>query len=112
VPKPETVADVLAVIEQHVDNAHRDVLRSTTDPARGLPRFKTRAQQAQDERVLKTLVALLGAVHPGGASAERLLQESYQRIDGAALDADDKRLRRRLQGIPEVAPPPPEPSGS
>ncbi len=103
-PKPESVAEVMATIEQHVDEIHRHVLRSTTDPARGLPRFKTRAQQAQDERVLKALLALLTAVHPGGAASEQLQRESYERIDGTTLEADDKRLRRRLQGIPEVAP--------
>jgi len=104
-PKPETMADILATIERHIDAAHRHVLRSTTDPARGLPRFKTKAQQLLDERALNVLVALLGDVHPGGASKELLRKESYERIDGTTLEADDKRLRRRLQGIPEVARP-------
>lgn len=103
-PKPETLAELLAVVERHVDNAHRPVLRSTTDPARGLPRFKTKAQQAQDERVLKALLVLLVELDPRGADLDRLQQESYGRIDGAALAAEDKALRRRLQGIPEVAP--------
>lgn len=98
------VGAVLAVIERHVDDAHRAVLRSTTDPARGLPRFKTKAQQAQDERVLRVLLGLLVEVDPSGSSIEQLQQASYQRIDGATLAADDTRLRRRLQGIPEVAP--------
>jgi hypothetical protein len=103
-PKPRTVEELLAIVERHVDAAHRPVLRSTTDPARGLPRFKTKAQHAQDERVLKVLLALLAELHPGGAAVDRLQQESYERIDGAALAAEDKALRRRLQGIPEVAP--------
>ena len=75
VTRPESSAEVVAVIERYVDDAHRRVLRSTTDPARGLPRFKKKAEQAQDER-----------------------------IDGAALVAEGTRLRRRLQGIPETAP--------
>jgi hypothetical protein len=104
VPKPETVAEVVTVVERHIDVLHRHVLRSTTDPARGLPRFKTRAQQTLDERALNVLVALLVELHPGGATKEQLLKESSERIDGTTLEADDKRLRRRLQGIPEVAP--------
>ena len=101
---PTTVAEVIAVIERYVDDAHRRVLRSTTDPARGLPRFKKRAEQLQDERVLNVLLALLGEVHPTVAEREGLLAVSYERIDGAALTAEETRLRRRLQGIPETAP--------
>jgi hypothetical protein len=105
-PGPQAFTDVIAVIERHVDTAHRDALRSTTDPARGLPRFKTKAQQAQDDRVLRVLLTLLAEVHASGVTRDQLQQESYQRIDGAALAAEDTRLRRRLQGIPEVAPQP------
>ena len=32
----ESSAEVVTVIERYVDDAHRRVLRSTTDPARGL----------------------------------------------------------------------------
>ncbi len=103
VARPETYAEVLAVIERHVDDAHRRVLRSTTDPARGLPRFKKKAEQAQDERVLSVLLALLAEVQPQLLTAERLQAASYERIDGALLAAEDTRLRRRLQGIPETA---------
>jgi hypothetical protein len=102
--RPKTYTEVLALIERHVDDAHRRVLRSTTDPARGLPRFKKKAEQAQDERVLATLLQLLGEVHPEVLTAERLQADSYARIDGATLAAEDTRLRRRLQGIPETAP--------
>jgi hypothetical protein len=93
----------VALIEQHVDESHRRVLRSTTDPARGLPRFKKKAEQAQDERVLDVLLALLAEVHPDQLPSERLRTASYERIDGAVLASEDTRLRRRLQGIPEVA---------
>jgi hypothetical protein len=95
---------VVAVVERHVDDAHRRVLRSTTDPARGLPRFKKKAEQAQDERVLAVLLALLAEVHPRVLTPEQLQAESYERIDGAVLAGEDTRLRRRLQGIPERAP--------
>jgi hypothetical protein len=101
--RPQTLADVVAVIERQVDHAHRRVLRSTTDPERGLPRFKKKAEQAQDERVLSTLLALLAEVHPDVLAKDQLQADSYARIDGAALAADDTRLRRRLQGIPESA---------
>jgi hypothetical protein len=103
-PRTRTVGEVIEVIERHVDVAHRDALRSTTDPDRGLPRFKTKAQQAQDDRTLRVLLTLLAEVHPSGATIDQLQQASYARIDGAQLAADDTRLRRRLQGIPEVAP--------
>ncbi|HEX8969798.1 MAG TPA: hypothetical protein VF937_18085 [Chloroflexota bacterium] len=102
--RPETFAEVVAVIEGYVDDAHRRVLRSTTDPARGLPRFKKKAEQAQDERVLRVLLTLLGEVHPVVRDLDRLQAASYERIDGAALAAEETRLRRRLQGIPETAP--------
>jgi len=104
VPEPQTVADIVSVIERHVDDIHQQVLRSTTDPAKGLPRFKTKARQAQDERVLRVLLKVLVEIRSAGATVERLQAESYARIDGAAIEADDTRLRRRLQGIPEVAP--------
>jgi hypothetical protein len=84
--------------------AHRDALRSTTDPERGLPRFKTKAQQTQDDRTLRVLLRLLAEIHPSGGTIDQLQQASYARIDGAQLAADDTRLRRRLQGIPEIAP--------
>ena len=80
------------------------VMRSTTDPTRGLPRFKKKSEQAQDERVLRVLLTLLCEVHPEVVDLERLQAASYQRIDGAALAVEETRLRRRLQGIPEVAP--------
>jgi hypothetical protein len=100
-PKPQTYAEVLAVIEQHVDEAHRRILRSTTDPARGLPRFKTKSEHAQDLRGFAVLLALLVDAHSEGSDADRLRQASYERIEGAVLEADDKGIRRRLQGIPE-----------
>ena len=102
--RSEAVAEVIAIIERHVDDAHRAALRSTTDPAKGLPRFKTKSQQAQDDRALRVLLRLLGEVHTSGATIDQLQQASYQRIDGASLAVEDTRLRRRLQGIPEVAP--------
>jgi hypothetical protein len=102
--KPDALAEVIAIIERHVDDAHRDALRSTTDPAKGLPRFKTKSQQAQDDRALRVLLRLLGEVHPSRATIDQLQQASYERIDGAALAVEDTHLRRRLQGIPEVAP--------
>jgi hypothetical protein len=102
--RPQTHAEVVAVIEQHVDEALRRVLRSTTDPARGLPRFKKKAEQNEDERVLKSLLTLLADVHSDVLTTEQLRARSFDRIDGPTLEADDKRLRRRLQGIPEVAP--------
>ena len=80
------------------------MLRSTTDPERGLPRFKKKAEEAQDERVLDTLLRLLADVHDDGVTLDRLRAASYERIDGDGLATDDKRLRRRLQGIPETAP--------
>ena len=97
--------DLHVVVElADVDDAHRRVLRSTTDPARGVPRFKKKAEQAQDERVLRVLLALLAEVHPEVLDIDRLQAASYERIDGAALVAEGTRLRRRLQGIPETAP--------
>jgi len=102
--RPSTHAEVVAIVEQRVDDAHRRVLRSTTDPARGLPRFKKKAEQAQDERILEVLLALLAEVHPEVADVERLRAASYERIDGPTLKAEDTRLRRRLQGIPERVP--------
>src|SRR5438105_5045436 len=102
--RPQTYTEVVAVIERHVDDAHRRVLRSTTDPARGLPRFKKKAEQAQDDRALDTLLRLLADVHPEPLTLDRLRSDSYTRIDGPTLAAEDTRLRRRLQGIPETAP--------
>jgi hypothetical protein len=57
--RPKIYAEVVQVIERHLDDVHRQVLRSTTDPARGLPRFKKKAEQAQDERALDTLLRVL-----------------------------------------------------
>ena len=102
--RPETLVEAIQVIERHVDDVHRRVLRSTTDPASGLPRFKKKAEQAQDERALDTLLRLLADVHPEVLTLDRLRSDSYARIDGPALAAEDTRLRRRLQGIPETAP--------
>jgi hypothetical protein len=102
--RPNTYSEAIQVIERHVDDAHRRVLRSTTDPARGLPRFKKKAEQAQDERALDTLLRVLADVHPEVLTLDRLRADSYIRIDGSALAAEDTRLRRRLQGIPELAP--------
>jgi hypothetical protein len=103
-PAPETLAQVLAVIERHVDDAHRHVLRSATDPGRSLPRFKTKSEQTQELRALKVLLALLVEVRADGSDADRLRKESYDRIDGTVLERDDTLIRRRLQGIPETAP--------
>jgi hypothetical protein len=103
-PRPQTYAEVVAVIERAVDDAHRRVLRSTTDPARGLPRFKKKAEQALDARVLAALLELLAEVYPEVLTTERLKANSHQRIDGPALTTEDTLLRRRLQGIPERAP--------
>src|SRR5436309_15918871 len=105
-PAPETVAEVLAVIERHLDEAHRHVLRSATDPGRSLPRFKTKSEQAQEARAFKVLLALLAEAHPEGLEAEVLRQASYERIEGDVLAREDTLIRRRLQGIPEVAPRP------
>ena len=102
--RSQTPADLIAVIERHVDEAHRRVLRSTTDPERGLPRFKKKAEDAQDERVLSALLRLLADAHDDGVPVDRLRAASYERIEGDGLVAEDKRLRRRLQGIPETAP--------
>jgi Mg2+ and Co2+ transporter CorA len=103
-PRPQTYAEVVQLIEDHLDEVHRQVLRSTTDPARGLPRFKKKAEQAQDERALDTLLRVLADVHREVLTLDRLRSDSYARIDGDALVAEDTRIRRRLQGIPERAP--------
>ncbi len=100
---PETVAQVLEIIERHIDDALRHVLRSATDPGRTLPRFKTKSEQAQELRALKVLLAVLVEVRADGADADRLRQQSYDRIDGAVLEREDTLIRRRLQGIPETA---------
>jgi len=102
--RPGTSEEIVAIVERHVDDAHRRVLRSTTDPARGLPRFKKKAEGALDERVLDVLLRLLGEIHPATLTVDQLRTASYERIDGPTLAAEDTRLRRRLQGIPEVAP--------
>src|SRR4030081_1935863 len=101
---PETVAKVIAVIERLVDDAHRHVLRSATDPGRSLPRFKTKSEQAQELRALNALLAVLKEIRADGSDADRLRQESYERIDGDVLSREDTLIRRRLQGIPETAP--------
>ena len=103
-PTPEAIADILAVIERHVDDAHRHVLRSATDPGRSLPRFKTKSERAQELRALNVLLAVLIEARSDGSDADRLRQESYTRIDGAVLEREDTLIRRRLQGIPETAP--------
>ena len=51
---------------------------------------------------------LLVEVHPEESDVEQLRQASYQRIDGDTLAREDTLVRRRLQGIPEVAPRPPQ----
>ena len=102
----QTRAEVLEIIERHVDDAHRHVLRSATDPGRSLPRFKTKSEQAQELRALNVLLALLVEVRGDGSDADRLRAESYERIDGDVLSREDTLIRRRLQGIPETAPPP------
>jgi hypothetical protein len=53
---------------------------------------------------LDTLLGLLADVHPEVLTLDRLRSDSYTRIDGPTLAAEDTRLRRRLQGIPETAP--------
>ena len=103
-PTPPTYADLVAIIERHVDEAHRHVLRSATDPGRTLPRFKTKSEQLQDQRGLNVLLALLTAAQTTPVTSEELLKASYERIDGALLAAEDTKIRRRLQGIPETAP--------
>jgi len=107
--RPQTHAQVIEVIERHLDEAHRVVLRSTTDPGRTLPRLKTKSEAAQDLRALNVLLSLLADVLSDGSDREQLQQASYARIDGALLAAEDTRIRRRLQGIPEVAPQSPTP---
>jgi hypothetical protein len=102
--RPESYTQVIEVIERHLDEAHRVVLRSTTDPGRSLPRFKTKSEAAQDQRAMNVLLALLAEVHSEGLDRERLQQASFERIDGASLVAEDTKIRRRLQGIPEIAP--------
>jgi hypothetical protein len=102
--RPETYAEAIEVIERHLDEAHRVVLRSTTDPGRTLPRFKTKSEAAQDQRAFNVLLALLADLRGLGRDTEPLQKESYDRIDGASLAADDTKIRRRLQGIPETAP--------
>ena len=101
---PETYADVLAVIERHLDDAHRHILRAVTDPARGLPRFKTKSEQLREQRGFEVLLALLVDARADGADAERLREASYRRIGGDLVADEDKLIRRRLQGIPERAP--------
>jgi hypothetical protein len=103
-PAPETTAEIVAIIERHIDDAHRHVLRSATDPGRSLPRFKTKSEQAQELRALNALLAVLKEIRADGSDADRLRQESYQRIDGDVLSREDTLIRRRLQGIPETAP--------
>jgi hypothetical protein len=103
-PRPKTQAEVVAVIERHLDEAHRRIVRSTTDPAKGLPRFKTKSEHAQDLRGFSVLLALLVDANADGWDADRLRQASYDRIEGTLLAEDDTRIRRRLQGIPERAP--------
>lgn len=103
-PRPQTYPEVLAVIERHVDDAHRHILRSATDPAKGLPRFKTKSEQAQEQRAFSVLLALLVDAHSESWDADRLRQASYDRIEGTLLAEEDTRIRRRLQGIPERAP--------
>jgi hypothetical protein len=53
---------------------------------------------------MNVLLALLAEVHSEGVDKEQLQQESFDRIDGASLAAEDTKIRRRLQGIPETAP--------
>jgi hypothetical protein len=77
--RPKTYAQVVEVIERHVDDVHRRVLRSTTDPERGLSRFKKRAEQAQDELALDTLLRVLADVHPEVLTPDRLRSDSYAR---------------------------------
>src|SRR5438445_8727059 len=105
-PAPETPGEIVAIIERHIDDAHRRVLHSATDPGRSLPRFKTKSEQAQELRALNVLLALLVELRGDGSDADRLRAESYARIDGDALSREDTLIRRRLQGIPESAPPP------
>ena len=52
----------------------------------------------------KNVRVLLGEVQAVAWPFERLVKESYARINGDAIAAEDTRIRRRLQGIPEVAP--------
>jgi phage I-like protein len=103
-PTPPTYADLLAIIERHVDEAHRHVLRSATDPGRSLPRFKTKSEQLQDQRGLSVLLALLTAAQTTPVTSDELRQASFERINGTLLAAEDTKIRRRLQGIPETAP--------
>jgi len=111
-PRPKTYAEVLAVLERHVDDAHRRIVRSVTDPAKGLPRFKTKSEHAQDLRGFSVLLALLVDTHAEGWDAERVRQASYDRIEGPLLAEEDTRIRRRLQGIPERAPQSPPPASA
>jgi phage I-like protein len=103
-PTPPTYADLQALIERHLDEAHRHLLRSATDPGRSLPRFKTKSEQLQDQRGFNVLLALLTAAQLTPVTSDELRQASYERIDGALLAAEDTKIRRRLQGIPETAP--------
>src|SRR6202022_3759800 len=89
IARPQTSAEVVAVIERHLDDAHRRILRSTTDPEKGLPRFKTKSEHAQDLRAFSELLALLVEAHSEGWDADRLRQASYDRIEGTLLEAVD-----------------------
>jgi len=88
----------------HQDEFNRYYQKQCAD--RGIewtPR-KSKAEQALDERMLNVLLRLLAEIHTATLTADQLRIASYARIDGPALAAEDTRLRRRLQGIPEVAP--------
>ena len=100
------------MIERHLDDAHRRIVRSVTDPAKGLPRFKTKSEHAQDERGFSVLLALLVDTNTEGWDADRLRRASFVRIEGPRLAEEDTRIRRRLQGIPERAPQSPPPASA
>ena len=104
--RPSTYAEVVAILDQRVGDAHRRVLRSTTDPARGLRRFKKKAEQAQDERVLEVLLALLAEIHADVVDTDRLRAESYARIDGLGLALAHDRLMEGRPATPAGPPPP------
>jgi hypothetical protein len=96
--KPTTTEEMLEIVRHHVDQVQRASLRGLAHTASGVPRWKTQRQMLAEQNRLDALLVLLGDLDPRfGVTEAKLRQESYDRIDGAAIVQQDQTQQRALK---------------
>lgn len=95
--KPDTLEAVLDLVRQAVDTAHASALRTMARTSSGVPQARTLAAQGQAKAAYDALLQLLEDIDPRyGVTAQRLGEESFERIGGAEIVEQDRRERARL----------------